>query len=52
MFAYFANSFAVANVAPFLPLMKSKPRYGTSFSGGQGFAQFAKALIGARDAQP
>jgi hypothetical protein len=50
MFAYFENSFGVANVAPFLPLMKAKPRFGAERDGGHGFAEIAKVLIGARGA--
>lgn len=48
MFAFFEAGFGVANISPFLAMMKSKPRYGTSLSGGEGFAQVADALIAAR----
>ncbi len=48
MFAHFRNSIGVANIAPFAKLMPSLPRYITTAEGGEGFAEFADALLGAR----
>lgn len=48
MFGYFENGFGVANIEPFLPMMKAGPRYLTPRAGGEGFAQFAAAVIEAR----
>jgi HAD superfamily hydrolase (TIGR01484 family) len=48
MFAHFANGFGVANIAPFLPMMKAHPAYITEAVGGAGFAEFAEALLAAR----
>jgi HAD superfamily hydrolase (TIGR01484 family) len=48
MFAAFESSFGVANIVPFLPMMKSHPRYITKASGGEGFAEFAAAVLAAR----
>ncbi len=48
MFAYFRNGIGVANVRPFVPLMKHLPRYVTKAEGGAGFAEAAKAVLKAR----
>jgi len=40
MFAYFANSIAVANISPFLAGLKSLPSYITNSEGGLGFSEF------------
>ncbi len=48
MFAHFTNGFGVANIKPYLPLMKSGPRYVTAAEGGAGFAEFSEALLAAR----
>lgn len=45
MFAALALTVGVANIQPFLTHMQVLPRYITSAAGGQGFAQFAQALL-------
>ncbi|HEX7676117.1 MAG TPA: HAD-IIB family hydrolase [Bdellovibrio sp.] len=45
MFAYFPNSFAVANIKNFLDQIKSKPTYVTNQRGGLGFTEIAKVLL-------
>ena len=44
MFHAFEHSVGVANVKPYLPKLKSKPRYLTDQEGGLGFAELAKFL--------
>ncbi|MBM4290792.1 MAG: HAD-IIB family hydrolase [Deltaproteobacteria bacterium] len=44
MFAAFPCSVGVANVAPFLPRMRSHPRWVASLEGGDGFVEGARAL--------
>jgi HAD superfamily hydrolase (TIGR01484 family) len=48
MFAYFSKSFGVANVRPFLPMMMAHPAYIAEHEGGEGFAEFAVAVLAAR----
>ncbi len=48
MFAYFPLSVGVANIAAFLPQLKSKPTFLTKGDGGQGFAEIAERIIQAR----
>jgi HAD superfamily hydrolase (TIGR01484 family) len=48
MFAFFPNSVGVANVVPYKAIMAHLPRYVTEASGGDGFAELAKALLEAR----
>jgi HAD superfamily hydrolase (TIGR01484 family) len=48
MFAHFENSFGVANIRPFLPMMKAHPRYVTPSPGGAGFAELADAVVAMR----
>jgi HAD superfamily hydrolase (TIGR01484 family) len=48
MFGFFANSVGVANVLDFRDQLNAPPRWVTTKRGGQGFAEFAEALIGAR----
>jgi len=48
MFAFFPNSVGVANVMPYKAIMTHLPRYVTRAEGGDGFAEFAKALLEAR----
>ena len=45
MFEYFPHSVAVANIAPYLPRLKSRPAYVTVGAGGAGFAEFAVFLL-------
>jgi HAD superfamily hydrolase (TIGR01484 family) len=45
MFDYFPHSVAVANIAPYLPRLKSLPAYVTAGEGGAGFAEFAAFLL-------
>jgi HAD superfamily hydrolase (TIGR01484 family) len=52
MFQYFPNSIGVANVRPFVPLMKHLPRYITEAEGGAGFAEFAQMVLRARCCNP
>lgn len=51
MFSYFENGFGVANILPFLPMMTGKPKYLMAGEGGDGFAEFAAAVLGARAAR-
>lgn len=46
MFAYFPNSFAVANIKNFIDQIKTKPTYVTNQRGGLGFTEIAKAILG------
>jgi HAD superfamily hydrolase (TIGR01484 family) len=48
MFAFFTNSVGVANVLKFRAIMPHMPRYVTEAEGGDGFAEFALALVEAR----
>lgn len=45
MFAYFENSFAVANIRNFLSRLKHRPAYVASSEGGAGFVEIANRLI-------
>ncbi len=47
MFAYFPNSFAVANIKVFEHRLKNKPTYVSDKKGGYGFAQIASVLLAA-----
>jgi HAD superfamily hydrolase (TIGR01484 family) len=51
MFAVFPLGIGVANVKPYAPLMPHLPRYVTVGEGGHGFAEFADALLEARQAR-
>ena len=44
MFAAFPRSVGVANIAPFLPRMRSHPRWVATLEGGEGFVEGARAL--------
>lgn len=44
MFAFFKNSFAVANIRNFLSRIQSKPAFITEGEGGTGFVEIAKQL--------
>ena len=48
MFAHFPHSVGVANIARFVPQLRHLPRYVTRAERGQGFAEFAQALLEAR----
>jgi HAD superfamily hydrolase (TIGR01484 family) len=45
MFEFFPHSVAVANIAPYLPRLKSRPAYVTAGEGGVGFAELAAMLL-------
>lgn len=45
MFAYFPNSFAVANIQNFIDQIKSKPNFVTNQRGGHGFVEIADAIL-------
>ncbi|MES2855568.1 MAG: HAD family hydrolase, partial [Bdellovibrionota bacterium] len=45
MFAFFKNSFAVANIQNFITRIKDKPAYVAAKEGGQGFVEIANALV-------
>jgi hypothetical protein len=49
MFAFFPNSFAVANIATFLDQLTHRPAYVTAGTEGHGFAEFVERLLAARD---
>jgi HAD superfamily hydrolase (TIGR01484 family) len=48
MFAFFPNSFAVANIAAFLSQLTHRPAYMTTGAEGLGFTEFARRLLAAR----
>jgi HAD superfamily hydrolase (TIGR01484 family) len=48
MFAFFPNSFAVANIAAFADQLTHKPAYVTNGAEGRGFTEFAQRLLAAR----
>ena len=48
MFAYFENSFAVANIEKFLGRIASKPAFVAGKEGGGGFVEIAERLIALR----
>ena len=50
LFAALPLSVGVANVRPFLPAMPAAPAYVTEHEAGAGFAEFADAVLAARDA--
>jgi HAD superfamily hydrolase (TIGR01484 family) len=47
MFAFFKNSFAVANIQNFITRIQHKPAYVASQEGGHGFVEIASCLINA-----
>ncbi len=49
MFQFFENSIGVANIADFSDRMTSQPNWVTEKPGGLGFAEFADALLRARE---
>jgi len=48
MFAHFAATVGVANVARFADVLPARPRWITRRPGGEGFAELAEALLAAR----
>jgi 3-deoxy-D-manno-octulosonate 8-phosphate phosphatase KdsC-like HAD superfamily phosphatase len=52
LFAQFPNSIGVANVAHFLPRIKTGPRFITQGNGGHGFAEGVAHILRLRDAHP
>ncbi len=50
MFAVFPLGIGVANIRPYAKLMSHLPNYVTEGEGGHGFAEFADAVLKARDA--
>jgi len=48
MFAHFAHSVGVANVARFADRLEAKPKFVTRGAAGEGFAELAAHLLGAR----
>ena len=51
MFAAFAHSIGVANIARFVPQLAHLPRYVTQGERGAGFAEVARAVLGSRRAR-
>jgi len=49
MFAFFPNSFGVANIAAFADQLTHKPAYVMTGAEGRGFAEFVQRLLAARD---
>jgi HAD superfamily hydrolase (TIGR01484 family) len=45
MFAFFPMSVAVANIRPYLRLLKARPAYVTAGEAGAGFVEFAETLL-------
>lgn len=52
MFAFFPNSFAVANINNFIDQLKNPPNYVSPSRGGAGFSEIAEALISVNQATP
>jgi len=53
MFAYFPNSFAVANIAPFVDTLDHPPAHVIAEAEeGDGFVIFAERVLAARGARP
>lgn len=50
MYAVFPLGIGVANIRPYAKLMAHLPNYVTAGEGGHGFAEFAEAVLKARDA--
>lgn len=50
MFGYVGKSFGVANIAPILNVLPTRPRWITSRPAGKGFVEIAQALLQARGA--
>ena len=50
MYAVFPLGIGVANIRPYAKLMTHLPTYVTRGEGGHGFAEFADAVLTARDA--
>jgi len=50
MFAFFEQSFGVANIHDFAARLESKPAWVTDSPGGHGFAEFTERLLAARTA--
>jgi HAD superfamily hydrolase (TIGR01484 family) len=48
MFAFFPNSFAVSNIAEFLPELRHRPGYIANHRGGLGFAEIAEQILRSR----
>jgi len=48
MFGYFPNGVGMANIRPYIAMMDHLPRYVTQAEGGSGFAEFADAVVAAR----
>ena len=48
MFAYFPNSFAVANIAPFVEELDHRPACIVEADEGDGFVLFAERVLAAR----
>jgi len=48
MFAFFERSVGVANVAQFAGLLAAEPKFVTRTASGEGFAELAAHLLGAR----
>jgi len=48
MYGVFPNGIGVANIKPFVRLMRHLPRYVTEAEGGLGFAELAEAVLRAR----
>jgi HAD superfamily hydrolase (TIGR01484 family) len=48
MFAYFPNSFAVANIRTFIDQIKNKPAYVSRDRGGLGFVEITNAILKAK----
>ena len=46
MFAYFPNSFGVANINDFITSLKNPPQFVTNKRGGEGFVEIAEKIIG------
>lgn len=48
MFAYFQQSFAVANIQNFINILKHKPKFVASKEAGSGFVQIAECLLNSK----
>ncbi|OYZ23206.1 MAG: HAD family hydrolase [Bdellovibrio sp. 28-41-41] len=45
LFSYFENGVGVRNIEPYLPILKSKPKYITQHAAGKGFQELTEKII-------
>lgn len=45
LFSFFENGVGVRNIEPYLPILKSKPKYITQYEAGKGFQEITEKII-------